>query len=136
MVNLITAYILIDLLMGSLYFQIEYKDIFGMTSRTLYIYMQVILIGIISANNVIPQVGTDRLVYFKARRAGMYFPIPYPVSWAVSEIPYFFISTLAFVGIGNGMAGIGTGSASEFPNKLIFIFNSDLVYLILLLRSD
>ncbi|GMY22062.1 Brefeldin A resistance protein [Fagus crenata] len=38
---------------------IEYKDIYGATSRTLYIYMQVILIGVISANNVIPQISTD-----------------------------------------------------------------------------
>jgi ABC-type multidrug transport system ATPase subunit len=100
--------IMIGLLMGSLYFQIEYKDIYGATSRTLYIYMQVILIGVISANNVIPQISTDRLVYFREKRAGMYLPIFYPISWAVGEIPYFFIATLAVVGIGNGMAAIGT----------------------------
>ncbi|XP_058077607.1 ABC transporter G family member 43-like [Magnolia sinica] len=106
--------VMIGLLMGSLYFQIEYRDIYGVTSRTLYIYMQIILIGVISANNVIPQIGTDRLVYFRERRAGMYLPIFYPVSWAVGEIPYFLIATLAVVGIGNGMAGIATGTASEF----------------------
>lgn len=55
---------MIDILMGSLYFQIEYKDIFGVTSHSLCIYTQVILIGVISANNVISQIGTDRLVYF------------------------------------------------------------------------
>lgn len=55
---------MIDILMGSLYFRIEYKDIFGITSHSLCIYMQVILIGVISANNVISQIGTDRLVYF------------------------------------------------------------------------
>ncbi|GMY21981.1 Brefeldin A resistance protein [Fagus crenata] len=79
---------------------IDYKDIYGATSQTLYIYMQVILIGVISANNVIPQIGTDRLVYFREKRAGMYLPIFYPISWAVGEIPYFFIATLAVVGIG------------------------------------
>ncbi|KAM4118830.1 hypothetical protein ACJW30_03G012300 [Castanea mollissima] len=44
----LTGCVMIGLLMGSLYFQIEYKDIYGATSRTLYIYMQVILIGVIS----------------------------------------------------------------------------------------
>ncbi|GLT31265.1 hypothetical protein SLA2020_060120 [Shorea laevis] len=68
----LTACILIGLLMGSLYLQIEYKDIFALTSRTLHIYMQVIPIGDIFADNVIPQIGTDSLVSFKERRAGMY----------------------------------------------------------------
>ncbi|KAL6008711.1 hypothetical protein ACLOJK_021937 [Asimina triloba] len=106
--------VMIGLLMGSLYFQIEYKNIYGLTSRSLYIYMQIILIGVISANNVIPQIGTDRLVYFRERRAGMYLPIFYPISWAVGEIPYFLIATLAMVGIGNGLAGIATETATEF----------------------
>ncbi|KAK9292057.1 hypothetical protein L1049_020011 [Liquidambar formosana] len=121
---------MIGLLMGSLYFQIEYKDTYGVTSRSLYIYMQVILIGVISANNIIPQIGTDRLVYFREKRAGMYLPIFYPLSWAVGEIPYFLIATLAVVGIGNGMAGIGTGSAAEFLMYwlVLFIFTLCVTY--------
>ncbi|XP_031252447.1 ABC transporter G family member 43-like isoform X1 [Pistacia vera] len=118
----LTGCIMIGLLMGSLYFQIEYSDTYGATSRSLYIYMQVILIGVISANNVIPQIGTDRLVYFREKRSGMYLPIFYPLSWAVGEIPYFFIATLAVAGIGNGMAGIGTGSAAEFFKYWIVLF--------------
>ncbi|KAH9670422.1 hypothetical protein KPL70_016982 [Citrus sinensis] len=55
----LTGCTMIDILMGSLYFRIEYKDIFGVTSHSLCIYMQVILIGVISANNVISQIGTD-----------------------------------------------------------------------------
>ncbi|XP_057493189.1 ABC transporter G family member 31-like [Actinidia eriantha] len=118
----LTGCIMMGLLMGSLYFQIEYNDTYGVTSRSLYIYMQVILIGVISANNVIPQIGTDRLVYFREKRARMYLPIFYPVSWAVGEIPYFFIATLAVVGIGNGMAGIGTGSVAEFLMYWLVLF--------------
>ena len=34
--------------------------------------MQVILIGVISTNNVIPQIGTNKLVYFQEKRVGMY----------------------------------------------------------------
>jgi ABC-type multidrug transport system ATPase subunit len=122
--------IMIGLLMGSLYYQIEYKDTYGATSRMLYIYMQVLLIGVISANNVIPQIGTDRLVYFREKRAGMYLPVFYPVSWAVGEIPYIFIATLAVVGIGNGMAGIGTGSMAEFLQYwlVLFIFTLCVTY--------
>ncbi|KAL4636483.1 hypothetical protein ACB092_03G012100 [Castanea dentata] len=109
---------------------IEYKDIYGATSRTLYIYMQVILIGVISANNVIPQIGTDRLVYFREKRTGMYLPVFYPISCAVGEIPYFLMATLAVVGIGNGMAGIGTQSPSEFIKyrTVLFLFALCLTY--------
>ncbi|KAM3704515.1 hypothetical protein ACJW31_03G010600 [Castanea mollissima] len=126
----LTGCVMIGLLMGSLYFQIEYKDIYGATSRTLYIYMQVILIGVISANNVIPQIGTDRLVYFREKRTGMYLPVFYPISWAVGEIPYFLMATLAVVGIGNGMAGIGTQSPSEFIKyrTVLFLFTLCLTY--------
>ncbi|XP_077240342.1 pleiotropic drug resistance protein 1-like [Tasmannia lanceolata] len=118
----LTGCVMIGLLMGSLYFQIEYSDIYGVTSRVLYIYMQIILIGVISANNIIPQIGTDRLVYFRERRARMYLPIFYPVSWAVGEIPYFLIATLALVGIGNGMAGIATGTTSKFLAYWLTLF--------------
>lgn len=113
---------MIGLLMGSLYFQIEYKDLYGVSSRSLYIYMQIILIGVISANNVIPQIGTDRLVYFRERRSKMYLPIFYPVSWFVGEIPYFIIATLAVVGIGNGMAGIAAQSVSVFLKYWLVLF--------------
>lgn len=105
--------VMIGLLMGSLYFQIGYKDEYRVTSQALYIYMQVILIGVISANNVIPQLGTDKLVYLREKRARMYLPIFYPLSWAMGEIPYICFATLAAVAIGNGMAGTGTGSAAE-----------------------
>ncbi|KAA8545286.1 hypothetical protein F0562_020070 [Nyssa sinensis] len=85
---------------------------------------------ILTPNNVIPQIGTDRLVYFREKRAGMYLPIFYPVSWAVGEIPYFFVATLAVVGIGNGMAGIGTNSAAEFLTYwlLLFLFTLCVTY--------
>ncbi|OMP09385.1 hypothetical protein COLO4_05497 [Corchorus olitorius] len=118
----LTGCVMIGLLMGSLYFQIEYKDTYSVTSRTLYIYMQVILVGVISANNVIPQIGTDRLVYFRERRTGMYLPIYYTISWLAGEIPYFFIAITAVVGIGNGMAGIATESASQFLMYWITLF--------------
>lgn len=60
----------------------------------------------------------------------MYLPIFYPLSWAVSEIPYFFIATLAMVGIGNGMAGIGTQSVVEFLMYwlILFVFTLCVTY--------
>ncbi|KAL3515901.1 hypothetical protein ACH5RR_022803 [Cinchona calisaya] len=126
----LTGCIMIGFLMGSLYFQIEDTEVFGVTSRSLYIYMQVILIGVTSANNVIPQIGTDRLVYLREKRAGTYLPIFYPLSWALGEIPYFFIATLAMVGIGNGLAGIGTRSVSEFLIYwlVLFVFTLCVTY--------
>lgn len=125
-----TGCVMIGLLMGSLYFKIKYEDTYGVTSRSLYIYMQTILIGVISANNVIPQIGTDRLAYFREMRSKMYLPIFYPVSWVVSEIPYFLIATLAFVGIGNGMAGIATDTATDFLAywSVLFLFTLCMTY--------
>ncbi|KAH9289369.1 hypothetical protein KI387_033486 [Taxus chinensis] len=126
----LTGCVLIGLLMGSLYFQIEFDNTYSLTSRTLYIYMQIILIGVISANNIIPQIGTDRLVYFKEKRAVMYAPIFYPLSWAVAEIPYFLIATFAFVAIGNTMAGLATDKASNFILYwlCLFIFTVSVTY--------
>ncbi|KAJ1265885.1 hypothetical protein BS78_08G107700 [Paspalum vaginatum] len=125
-----TGCVMIGLLMGSLYFKIKYDDTYGVTSRSLYIYMQTILIGVISANNVIPQIGTDRLAYFREMRSKMYLPIFYPVSWVFSEIPYFLIATLAFVGIGNGMAGMATQTAAEFLAywSVLFLFTLCMTY--------
>ncbi|KAJ0980557.1 hypothetical protein J5N97_008812 [Dioscorea zingiberensis] len=122
--------IMIGLLMGSLYFHIEYTDTYGVSSRSLYICMQCILIGVISANNVIPQIGTDRLVYFRERRAGMYLPIWYPVSWAIGEVPYFILATLALVGLGNAMAGIATQSVMDFIMywSTLFVFTVCVTY--------
>lgn len=125
-----TGCMMIGLLMGSLYFKIKYEDTYGVTSRSLYIYMQAILIGVISANNVIPQIGTDRLAYFREMRSKMYIPIFYPVAWVISEIPYFLIATLAFVGIGNGMAGIATETATNFLAywSVLFLFTICMTY--------
>jgi ABC-type multidrug transport system ATPase subunit/ABC-type multidrug transport system permease subunit len=125
-----TGCVMIGLLMGSLYFKIKYEDTYGVTSRSLYIYMQTILIGVISANNVIPQIGTDRLAYFREMRSKMYLPIFYPVSWVISEIPYFLIATLAFVGIGNGMAGIATERATDLLAywSVLFLFTLCMTY--------
>ncbi|CAD6267446.1 unnamed protein product [Miscanthus lutarioriparius] len=121
-----TGCVMIGLLMGSLYFKIKYEDTYEVTSRSLYIYTQTILIGVISANNVIPQIGTDKLAYFREMRSKMYLPIIYPVSWVISEIPYFLIATLAFVGIGNGMAGIATQTAADFLAywSVLFLFHT------------
>lgn len=125
-----TGCVMIGLLMGSLYFKIKYEDTYEVTSRSLYIYMQAILIGVISANNVIPQIGTDKLAYFREMRSKMYLPIIYPVSWVISEIPYFLIATLAFVGIGNGMAGIATQTAADFLAywSVLFLFTLCMTY--------
>uniref|UniRef100_A0A7N2L4M7 ABC-2 type transporter transmembrane domain-containing protein n=1 Tax=Quercus lobata TaxID=97700 RepID=A0A7N2L4M7_QUELO len=49
---------------------------------------------------------------------------------AVGEIPYFLMETLAVVGIGNGMASIGTQSPSEFIKfwTVLFLFTLCLIY--------
>ncbi|TVU49709.1 hypothetical protein EJB05_01035, partial [Eragrostis curvula] len=125
-----TGCVIIGLLMGSLYYKIKFDDTYGVTSRSLYIYMQTILIGVISANNVIPQIGTDRLAYFREMRSKMYLPIFYPLSWVIREIPYFLIATLAFVGIGNGMADIATQTAADFLTywSVLFVFTLCMTY--------
>ena len=48
----------------------------------------------------------------------------------IMGIPYFLVATLAVVGIGNGMAGIGTQSPSEFIKywTVLFLFTLCLTY--------
>ncbi|TVU32503.1 hypothetical protein EJB05_24234, partial [Eragrostis curvula] len=99
-----TGCVMIGLLMDSLYFKIKYDDTYG--------------------------IGTDRLAYFREMRSKMYLPIFYPLSWVISEIPYFLIATLAFVGIGNGMAGIATQTAANFLTcwSILFVFTLYMTY--------
>ncbi|EFJ33605.1 hypothetical protein SELMODRAFT_406260 [Selaginella moellendorffii] len=122
--------IALGLLLGSVYYKIATNDTFSVTSRSLFIYIQVMLLGVIIANNVVPQLGTDRLVYHREQRAAMYAPIFYPVSWAIAEIPYLFIATLVFVGISNGLAAIATQSVSSFVTYwlCLFVFTTTVMY--------
>ncbi|KAJ7531024.1 hypothetical protein O6H91_14G029200 [Diphasiastrum complanatum] len=122
--------IALGLLLGSVYIQIHWSSSISMTSRSLFIYIQVLLIGVMNANNVIPQLGSDRLAYFREKRASMYAPIFYPISWAVSEIPYLILITLVFVAIGNGMAGIGTDTPGHFFEYWfgLFLFTLTVTY--------
>ncbi|CAM6087925.1 unnamed protein product [Calypogeia fissa] len=131
----IVSSIAVGLIMGLVFVGTSNDNTLSLTSRTLYIYAQVILIGIVTANNVVPQLGTDRLAYFRERRAGMYHPILYPISWAIAEIPYILLATLIFVSIGNGLAGIGTDSASNFIRywMSLFVFTVAMAYFAMLI---
>ncbi|MCO5592667.1 hypothetical protein L7F22_046670 [Adiantum nelumboides] len=131
----LTGSIALGLLMGSIYLHISFTDTFGLTGRSLYIYMQVMLIGVITSNNVVPQVGSDRLFYYRERRASMYHPIFYPIAWVLAEIPYLLLASLAFAGIGNALAQIATDTLSNFLIYwlCLFVFTLSVAYFGMLL---
>ncbi|XP_002969153.2 ABC transporter G family member 43 isoform X2 [Selaginella moellendorffii] len=114
--------ILVALVMGTLYLNISVEKLLSMTSASLFPYIQLIMISGLTANNVIPQLGTDRLVYYRENRARMYSPMLYPLSWAIAEVPYLLLGTLAFVGIGNGLANLAVDSVSAFVQYWIGLF--------------
>ncbi|GJP47192.1 hypothetical protein CLOM_g6413 [Closterium sp. NIES-68] len=64
--------------------QINYTTIPGFASRQGLIYVALVFVAVVNANNVIPQ------------------------------MPYLALTTLIFCSICFGMAGVATGSASDF----------------------
>ena len=77
-----------------------------------------------------PRLAQTSWSIFKRKGLECILPVFYPISWAVGQIPYFLMETLAVVGIGNGMAGIGTQSPSEFIKywTVLFLFTLCLIY--------
>ena len=77
-----------------------------------------------------PRLAQTSWSIFERKGLECILPVFYPISWAVGEIPYFLMETLAVVGIGNGMAGIGTQSPSEFIKywTVLFLFTLCLIY--------
>lgn len=75
------------------------------------IYIGVIMVGLTNANNVIPQVNAERVVYYRERASNMYPVLFYSMSWTLAEIPYLCISSLLFCSICFSLGGVATDSA-------------------------
>nr|XP_024402508.1 pleiotropic drug resistance protein 1-like isoform X1 [Physcomitrium patens]XP_024402509.1 pleiotropic drug resistance protein 1-like isoform X1 [Physcomitrium patens]XP_024402510.1 pleiotropic drug resistance protein 1-like isoform X1 [Physcomitrium patens]XP_024402511.1 pleiotropic drug resistance protein 1-like isoform X1 [Physcomitrium patens]XP_024402512.1 pleiotropic drug resistance protein 1-like isoform X1 [Physcomitrium patens]XP_024402513.1 pleiotropic drug resistance protein 1-li len=103
--------IVLGLILGTTYYQIKYDNIAGMSSRMGLIYIGVIMVGLTNANNVIPQVNAERVVYYRERASNMYPVLFYSMSWTLAEIPYLCISSLLFCSICFSLGGVATDSA-------------------------
>ncbi|EFJ30268.1 ATP-binding cassette transporter [Selaginella moellendorffii] len=127
--NRLTGIVIIALVIGTLFLNIDVERSTSMQSASLIMYIEAILICATTANNLIPQLGTDRQVYVRESRARMYTSLLYPLSWLVSEIPYILLGTFVFVGIANGMAGVGVDTFTMFLKywTCLFLFTMVVV---------
>ncbi|GJP31886.1 hypothetical protein CLOM_g15887, partial [Closterium sp. NIES-68] len=106
--------IILGLILGSAFWQINYTTIPGFASRQGLIYVALVFVAVVNANNVIPQVNAERPVYYREKASNMYSAFLYNLSWGLIEMPYLALTTLIFCSICFGMAGVATGSASDF----------------------
>ncbi|CAI5462083.1 unnamed protein product, partial [Closterium sp. Yama58-4] len=106
--------IILGLILGSAFWQINYTTTPGFASRQGLIYVALVFVAVVNANNVIPQVNAERPVYYREKASNMYSAFLYNLSWGLIEMPYLALTTLIFCSICFGMAGVATGSAADF----------------------
>eukprot|EP00850_Spirogloea_muscicola_P017864 SM000157S02094 [mRNA] locus=s157:259267:270139:- [translate_table: standard] len=106
--------LILGLLLGSAFWQISYTTQPGLASRSGLIYIAIVFVSIVNANNVIPQVNAERPVYYRENSSNMYSSFLYDFSWGLAETPYLAISILLFCSVCCSMAGVATDSVGNF----------------------
>ena len=87
--------IVLYLLFGIIYFDLDTSDEGGVQSMVSVVFMTTIFTGIICMNGVMPVRVRERAVSFRERSSFMYDGIPYSIAHALMEIPW--ITLIAFV---------------------------------------
>ncbi|PQQ02074.1 pleiotropic drug resistance protein 1 [Prunus yedoensis var. nudiflora] len=91
-------------------------------------YAAVLFIGIQNSLSVQPVVGTERMVFYRERAAGMYSAFPFAFGQAVIEIPYTLIQTIIYGVLVYSMVGFHW-TVSKFFWYLFFMFSPSYTYL-------
>eukprot|EP00898_Chlorokybus_atmophyticus_P002867 jgi/Chlat1/3581/Chrsp234S03598 len=127
--------IVLSLLLGTAFFQLNQTTFREVTSRSGLIFIASVFYAIVNANNIIPQLNYERAVFYRERSTRMYSEAVYNVSWSCAELPYLVVSTLVFVSICFSLGGVATGDARTFFLfwLLFFLFCSMTVSLGLML---
>ncbi|CAI5514863.1 unnamed protein product [Closterium sp. Naga37s-1] len=122
--------IILGLILGSAFWQINYTTTPGFYSRQGLIYVALVFVAVVNANNVIPQVNAERPVYYREKASNMYSAFLYNLSWGLIEMPYLALTTLIFCSICFGMAGVSTHSAEDFFLFWLnfFLYSSCITY--------
>ncbi|CAI7757903.1 unnamed protein product [Closterium sp. NIES-53] len=122
--------IILGLILGSAFWQINYTTTPGFASRQGLIYVALVFVAVVNANNVIPQVNAERPVYYREKASNMYSAFLYNLSWGLIEMPYLALTTLIFCSICFGMAGVATNSAEDFFLFWLnfFLYSSCITY--------
>ncbi|XP_020424974.1 pleiotropic drug resistance protein 1 [Prunus persica] len=90
-------------------------------------YAAVLFIGIQNSLSVQPVVGTERMVFYRERAAGMYSAFPFAFGQAVIEIPYTLIQTIIYGVIVYSMVGF-QWTVSKFFWYLFFMYFTFLYF--------
>ncbi|PQQ17737.1 pleiotropic drug resistance protein 1 [Prunus yedoensis var. nudiflora] len=90
-------------------------------------YAAVLFIGIQNSLSVQPVVGTERMVFYRERAAGMYSAFPFAFGQAVIEIPYTLIQTIIYGVLVYSMVGFHW-TVSKFFWYLFFMYFTFLYF--------
>ncbi|GBG81806.1 hypothetical protein CBR_g33986 [Chara braunii] len=121
-VGRIMFHIGLGLLLGTTYVRIHGKmrvDLPTVLSMGGLIYIALVFIAMVNANNVIPQVNYERPVYYREQASNMYSTFLYNVSWGFAETATIIIPIVS--NIWNIMSGFMIPKKS-IPNFYIWLF--------------
>jgi len=115
--------IILALLFGSIYYQIDKSTDTGIRSLTSFFFITCTFQGVLSMSNVLPVVQELRTVYYRERAAKSYSVSPFSAGMAIVEVPYIIFTSLVFTSITYFLVGLKpTAEAFWFYWLIVFLF--------------
>ena len=105
---------LVALLLGSVYYHMPGDYFTGSNARAAFIFACVLFGSTVNAQSAAGMVTQLKTVFSHQRAVKQYPAFLHSIGYTLVEVPYMLFSTLLFVGVGAGMAGVALESASVF----------------------
>lgn len=102
-------FIIVAILYGTVFYQLEWNDVTGIQSRIGLIYSTTIFSGVAALQSVIPVLSDERVVYYRERASRTYDVVPYSFAHTVTELPYLLLSSFLFTVILYNLVGLRSG---------------------------
>ncbi|CAM9975163.1 unnamed protein product [Scytosiphon promiscuus] len=105
--------IAVAVIIGSSLIDADFETEADVTSRLGVIFMSTFFVGVICLQTAIPAGASERIVFYREQAANMYSVRSYGIGYAVAELPYILVITLAFCSIFYWVTGLAD-SAEQF----------------------
>ena len=112
--------ILIALVLGSIYWQIDGNDVQSTFSKAGAIYSAVLFLNVMHVNTIQSLVASERTVYYRENAANMYHPIVFNLAVGICELPYLVLNTAIFANVFWWMVGLPADAGIFFTWYLAF----------------
>ncbi|CAM9793211.1 unnamed protein product [Hapterophycus canaliculatus] len=91
--------VVVAVIFGSSFIDAEIETEADIVSRLGVIFMSTFFVGVICLQTVIPAGAEERIVFYREQAGNMYNVWAYGIGYAVAELPYILVITLAFCSI-------------------------------------